>query len=66
MAVSTTFNVGDLSPYIEDEIYFGDSRTNPLKGGEDDADEGSVQDTLPEPKKGLMLIHEPFSLCEAM
>jgi len=35
MAVSATFNVGDLSPYIEDEIDFVDLRANPLKGGED-------------------------------
>ena len=47
MAVSVTVNVGDLSPYMEDEIDFGDLRANPLKGGEDDADQGSVQDTHP-------------------
>ena len=38
LVVSTTFNVGDLSPYVEDQIDFGDLRANPLKGGEDDAD----------------------------
>jgi len=35
MAISATFNVGDLSPYIEDEIDFGDLRANPHKGGEE-------------------------------
>ena len=38
MVVSATFNVGDLSPYVEDEIHFRDLRANPLKGGDDDAD----------------------------
>jgi len=42
MAVSATFNVGDLSPYIKDEIDFGDLRENPLKGREDNTDQGSV------------------------
>ena len=32
MAVSATFNVGDLCSYVEDEIDFGDLRANPLKG----------------------------------
>ena len=40
MAVSATFNVGDLSPYVEDEIEFGELRENLLIGGEDDADQG--------------------------
>jgi len=41
MAVSTTFNIGDLSPYAED--YFedpSDLRSNPSKEGEVDADRG--------------------------
>lgn len=44
MVISTTFNVGDLSPYVEDEIDYGDLRSNPLNGGEDDADQTSVQE----------------------
>jgi len=59
MPVSATFNVCDLSPYIEDEIDLRDLRANPLKGGEDDADQGSVQDTHLEPERGLMLNHQP-------
>jgi len=39
MAVLATFNMGDLSPFVEDEINFGDLRANPLKGGEDDANQ---------------------------
>jgi len=39
VTVSATFNVGDLSPYVEDEIDFGGLRANPLKGGEDDVDQ---------------------------
>jgi len=31
MAISATFNVGDLSPYVEDKIDYGDLRANPLK-----------------------------------
>jgi len=42
MAISATFNIGDLSPYVEDDIDFGDLRVNPLKGGEDDADSSSI------------------------
>jgi len=37
MAISSTFNVGDLSPFVEDDIDFRDLRANPFKGGEDDA-----------------------------
>ena len=42
VAVSVTFNVGDLSLYMEDEIDFGNLRANPLQGWEDDVDQGSV------------------------
>ena len=63
---SATFNVGDLSPYIEDEIDFGDLRANPLKGGEGDADQEPVQDLHPEPEKGLMLNHQPGLFYKAM
>ena len=38
MAISATFNVGDLNLYVEDEINCGHWRENPLKGGKDDAD----------------------------
>jgi len=66
MVVSATFNIGDLSPYIEDGIDFGDLRANFLKGGEGDADQDPVQDPHPEPEKGLMLNHQPGLFCEAM
>jgi len=66
MAVSATLNVGDLSPYIEDKIDFGDLRANPLKGGEDDADQEPVQDPHPEPEKGLLFSHLQGLFCEAM
>jgi len=42
MAISTTFNISDLSPYIEDEIKFGDLRANHPKGGDDDADQKPI------------------------
>ena len=39
MNISATFNVGDLNPYIEDEDEdIGDSRENPLQGGEVDVE----------------------------
>ena len=37
MSISATFNIGDLSPYVEDDINLGDLRENPPKGGKDDA-----------------------------
>ena len=37
IVVSATYNVGDLSPYVEDEIDYGDLMANSFKGGEDDA-----------------------------
>ena len=38
MAVSATFNIGDLSPYVEDTIEDpSDLRSNPSKEGEVDA-----------------------------
>ena len=49
MAVSATFNIGDLSPYVEDTIYnpsryysqlkLSDFKSNPSEGGELDAGE---------------------------
>ena len=45
MTVSDTFNIGDLNPYVEDEIDYGDLSANPFKWGEDDADQAIVQDT---------------------
>ena len=33
MAILATFNVGDVSPYVEDEIDYEDLRSNPFKGG---------------------------------
>jgi len=57
MAVSATFNVGDLSPYMEDDIDYKNFRENPFKGGEDDADQASVQDPQPEYGKTLLTNH---------
>jgi len=38
MAISATFNIGDLSPYVEDCIEDPlDFRSNPLEKGEIDA-----------------------------
>jgi len=40
MNISVTFNVGGLTPYIEDEDEdIGDLRVNPLQRGEVDADQ---------------------------
>ena len=57
MAVSATFNVGNLIPYVEDEIKNGDLRANPFKGGEDDVDHGTVQDLQLGHKKTLLANH---------
>ena len=35
--ISYTFNTGDLSPSMEDEVDCGDLMVNPFKEGEDDA-----------------------------
>jgi len=40
MAVSTTFNMRDLSLYVEDEVDYGDVRENSFKVREDDTDQG--------------------------
>ena len=37
VSISTTFNIRDLSPYVEDDINLGTLRENPPKDGEDDA-----------------------------
>jgi len=38
MVVSATFNIGDLSPYVEDTMEDpSDLRSNPFEEGEDDA-----------------------------
>jgi len=36
MTIFATFNVGDLSPYVEDDIGFGDLRANSfeMRGGQ--------------------------------
>jgi len=44
MAVSTTFNIRDLSPYVEDN--FEDPsylRTNPLQKGEIEVEQGTIE-----------------------
>jgi len=57
VAVSVTFSVGDLSPCVEDEIDYRDLRANPLKEGEDDAYQGTVQATQSEEGKSLLTDH---------
>ena len=66
MVVSTTFNVGDLSPFVKDEIDFWDLRANPFKGGEDDADQKPEQVPQPEPGKAILLDHHQGQFCEAL
>ena len=56
ITVSTTFNVGDLSPYMEDDIDYGDLRANPFKAEEDDADQASAQDPQPGHRRLCLLI----------
>jgi len=65
MVVLATFDGGDLSPYIKDEINFRDLRANPLKGGEDNADQESVQDPHVQPEKGLLFSHQQGLCYEA-
>ena len=55
MAIWATFNVDDMSPYVEDEVDFGDLRANPFKGGEDDADQAPIQGLQAEQEKSLFL-----------
>jgi len=43
MVVLATFNVGELSPYVEPEIDYGDLTENPFKERGNDADQGSVE-----------------------
>lgn len=57
MVISATFNVGDVSPYVEDEIDYGDFRANPFKGGGDDADHGIVQELQLGYEKTMLTIH---------
>lgn len=66
MTVSATFNVGDLSPYIEDEIDFGDLRANPLKEGEDDAGQEPVQAPQPETVQNMHDSQQQSLFCEAV
>ena len=47
ISISATFNVGDLTPYIEDEDdNIGDLRENPLQGGEVDAEQNMKPNLL--------------------
>jgi len=64
MAVSATFNVRDLSPYVEDEINYGDLRASHFKGGENDAGQGLVQATQSEERKSLLTDHPKDQFCE--
>lgn len=45
MSISATFNVGDLSPYLEDE-FLEDLRANPKQPGEDDAGASDSHEVL--------------------
>jgi len=64
MDVSTTFNVGDLSPYVEDDIEFRDLKANPLKEREDDADQSLDQGSQPKHGKSLFTDHPYNQSCE--
>jgi len=57
MAIFATFNISDLSPYVEDEINSENLRVNHFKGGEDNVDQALVQDPQPEQGKGLINDH---------
>jgi len=57
MAVSATFNVGDLSLYVDDEVDYRDLRANPFKGRKEDVDQGPYQDPQPGPEKTMLLDH---------
>ena len=43
MGISSTFNVGDLTPYLEDEEQGDHLRANHIQEGEDEADAMSIQ-----------------------
>ena len=47
MAVSATFNMGELNPYEEDDIDFGDLRESPFKRGDDDVSSSLIEDSQP-------------------
>jgi len=64
MAVSATFNVGDLRPYVDDEIEYGDLRANPFKGKEDDTHQGSIQGPQPATGKSMLTDHLNDQFCE--
>ena len=57
MAISPTFNVRDLSPYMQDDFEFRDLRVNHLKGGEDDVDQNSDHGLQSEHGKSLFTDH---------
>jgi len=66
MVVSATFNVDDLSPYVEDTINYRDLRENPFKGGEDDTDQGPYQDPRPRQKKTMLITHHQSQFNEGL
>ena len=64
VTVSVTFNVVDLSPYVEDDINFGDLRANPLKGGEDDRWQDVEQASQLENDDVLLTVYLGDQFCE--
>jgi len=64
MVVSATFNVGELSSYVEDETDYGDLRANPFKGGEDDTFQGLFQAPQREDGKTLLSYHLKDQFCK--
>ena len=56
MNTSSTFNVGDLTPYLEDEEQGDDLRANHIQEGEDEADAMSIQ--VQESSQVLLNAHE--------
>nr|GEV12851.1 hypothetical protein [Tanacetum cinerariifolium] len=65
VSVSSTFNVGDLTPYLEDD-YLEDLRSSPNLEREDDAGVFEVSVLLNEPHKSLMDSNEAMVVLPAM
>ncbi|GJR08219.1 gag-pol polyprotein [Tanacetum coccineum] len=63
--VSNTFNVGDLTPYLEDD-YLEDLRSSPNLEGEDDAGVSEFSVLPNEPHKSLMESNEAMVVLPAM
>ncbi|GJU94206.1 zinc finger, CCHC-type containing protein [Tanacetum coccineum] len=65
VSISIMFNVGDLTPYLEDD-YLKDLRSSPNLEGEDDAGVSEVSVLPNEPHKSLMDSNEAMVILPAM